>query len=111
MKRALLISDICFSTERVYDLFEVSPPSIEESIHHGFRYFEMTGISVVPRSIFIFDIHDSEKPVSFSFIILIYSTFHTDEIVSLRIFSTCVNRSIFCSCSEFFERRGHIRNS
>lgn len=108
---SLLVSDIFFSCQFMHDLFEIESSSIEEKLDDTRWYFQMSGISPISISILIFDIDNSYIPIFLSFGILIYSPLHTDKVVCIWFFSSSVDGSIFCSCTEFLECGRHIRDS
>lgn len=111
MKRSLFVSYVFLTTECMDDLFEISSLSVKKSIHYSIWNSQMTRISKISLPFSIFDIDNSEKPVFFSYKILVYSPLHTDEVVCMRIFIFCRESTILGTISDFFETCRHISHS
>ena len=95
----------------MHNFFKIPSSSIEKTFYHSFRNLKMTRVSIVSLSSSIFDIDDSDEPIVFSEKICIYSSFHSDIIVSMRTFTTNIHRTIPCTSPEFCEGRRHIGDS
>lgn len=110
-ERSLGITYRPFTKYIFYYLFEISSLAIEKPIYYFFWYFEMTRIPIIPLPFAVLDIDNTDEPILFTFIVLVYSSFHPDIVISIRNFATSEHSAILRSCSKLFESRRHIWNS
>ncbi len=107
----MCITSIWRSSERFYDLIEVSSWAIMQSQDDRWRNWHMACISKMSFTSSILYIHYAHKPRFCSNGVMIYTSFHADKKVCLWAKTTYFLSSIFCSFSELEKCQWHLRNS
>lgn len=79
----LFVPDAFDTSEFVHDFLKVEVTPIEEEFYDSVRNSEVRRVSPNSFSIPTLDVYDSYIPVFIPYPILIYSSFHPDEVVGV----------------------------